>query len=249
VAEIEAQGEPVPQPASEIVGKSGETARSNGNALDNVAGDLFLPTIVEHGRATIAVPGQILDGLQGYALGKQVSNGGYPETMGRQVSGQASVLEPALDHAADIDSGDGVAGEPAGLAVGTEEKRRVAGGGGDAGCLQVFQQKLLESRCAPGSPFAFPPWLEGMSFRTVDRARTPALRSSLATPLHQHPRGVNQGMAVVAGRLEPPRLVGCVRGSWEGSVNGPALLWPRYESRRLFVGQPSRPLAEASPRP
>jgi hypothetical protein len=68
------------------------------------------------------LPGQALDVFEGHALFQEVGDGGDAEGVRREAHGQGSVLEPALDHAADVDHRQGVFGELAGLAKGGAEE-------------------------------------------------------------------------------------------------------------------------------
>ena len=87
---------------------------SDRNPLDDVAGDGFVPTVVEVGGAGVGVAGEALDVFERHALGEQVGDDGDAEGVRRELGGQGSVAEAALHHAGDVVGGEGTGGGEAG---------------------------------------------------------------------------------------------------------------------------------------
>jgi len=80
-----------------------------------------LAAIVKARGARVGVAGQALHVFECHALLQQVSYGGHPERVRREVRGQLGILQPTLDHLADIVHVNSSLGELAGLAPGGSE--------------------------------------------------------------------------------------------------------------------------------
>ena len=72
---------------------------SNGDPLDEVAGDAPAPTVVDLGGAGVGVAGQVLDVLQRHILSEQVRDRHVPELVQREDLRQPGCHRPPLEHA------------------------------------------------------------------------------------------------------------------------------------------------------